>query len=182
MSTNSQGLRIPFVGTRRSSSPPSVDAQPPLKKPRMDSNRSQSHGIALSTLEHRAIDPSMATVTEEAPLDDVNAVSTATEIGPSVSKHASSAANPRKKQSRKKKQVSHEPASPGDVLWHEVQRLVGADVAKGIVEVHQGFASPFKFGDEVVVDVLEVSAGGTPKSLIYTMTHEIYAENSKVMG
>jgi tRNA (uracil-5-)-methyltransferase len=111
--------------------------------------------------------------TEEVPLPDINPVSAATRIGSSASKHASGAPNPKKKQTRKKKRVSHEAASPGDVLWHEVQRLIGTDVAKEIVEAHQDFASPFEFGDELVVEVLEVGAGGTSGLLICTIiTHD----------
>lgn len=102
----------------------------------------------------------------EAPLPGVNPVPFPTKISASAGKRVSDAARPQKKQARKKKRVTHEAASPGDVLWHEVQRIIGVDVAKGIVEAHQDFASPFKFGDEIVVEVLEIGAGGASGSII----------------
>ena len=174
MSTKSQSFRTPLAGTRRSGSPPFVDAQPPLKKQRMEASEPPGHDLALSTSECSAVYPSMVVNTEEVPLPDVNLVSAATKVRNSASKHASVAANPKKKQPRKKKRVSHEVASAGDVLWHEVQRLIGIDVAKEIMEAHQDFASPFEFGDELVVEVLEVGAGGTSRSFISTTIHDPY--------
>jgi len=183
MSTNSQSLRAPFAGTRRSGSPPSVDAQPALKKQRTDAGGAPGgHDIALSTPECSAMNPSKVINTEGDPLPDVNPVSAASRFGSSASKHSSGAASPKKKQKRKKKRVSHEAASPGDVLWHEVQRLIGIDVAKEIVEAHQDFASPFEFGTELVVEVLEVGAGGTSRSPILHNNPRSYTKNSKVMG
>lgn len=116
----------------------------------------------------------MAIDSEEAPLPDANPVSMPTKNSASSSKRVSGPANPQKKQARKKKRVVHEAASPGDVLWHEVQRLVGVDVAKRIVEAHQDFASPFKFGDEVVVEVSEIGAGGASSSIIYRIIDDRY--------
>lgn len=106
----------------------------------------------------------MAIASEEALLPDVNPVPIPAKIRASASKRISGQANPQKK---KKKRVVHEVASPGHVLWHEVRRLIGVDVAKTIVEAHQDFASPFKFGDEVVVEVLKIGAGGASRSIIY---------------
>jgi hypothetical protein len=168
MSTNSsQSFRAPLASTRRVGSPPSVDAQPPLKKQRRTeaSEVPGGHDIALSAPELSAMNPSMAINNVEGdPLPDVNPATIRFES--SASRHSSgsgAAASPKKKQKKKKKRkrVLHEAASPGDVLWHEVQRLIGMDVAKGIVDAHQDFASPFQFGDELVVEVLEVGAGGT---------------------
>jgi hypothetical protein len=110
------------------------------------------------------MNPSMVTDGAEAPsAPDLDPVSTATTVSKQASGSGSGAAKPQKKQARKKKRVVHEAASPGDVLWRELQRLIGTSVAREIVEAHQDFASPFKFGDEVVVSVLEVGAGGTSK-------------------
>jgi len=168
MSTNSQSFRAPFAGTRRSGSPPSVDAQPALKKQRTDASEAPGgYDIALSTPERSAMNPSKVINTEGDPLPNVNPVSAP------ATKHSSGAASPKKKQKKKKKRVSHEAASPGDVLWHEVRRLIGIDVAEGIVEAHQDFASPFEFGTELVVEVLEVGAGGTSRSPICIITHDI---------
>ena len=178
MSTNSQSFRTPFAGTRRFGSPPSVDVQPPLKKQRMDaSGAPEGHDItpSLSLPERGAMNPSiLLTDTEEDPLPDVNPVSATTKVGSSASKHASGAANAKKKPKRKKRgRVSHEAASPGDVLWREVQRLIGLDVAREIVEARQDFTSPFEFGDELVVEVLEVGAGGTSRvALFCTIIHD----------
>ncbi len=178
MSTNSQSFRTPLAGTRRFGSPPSVDAQPPLKKQRMDaSGEPEGHDIALSLSmpERSAMNPSISVInTEEDPLPDVNPVSAATRFESSASKRTSGAANPKKKPKRKKKnRISHEAASPGDVLWREVQRLIGIDVAKEIVDAHQDFTSPFAFGDELEVEVLEVGAGGTSRSLYFcTIIHD----------
>ena len=183
MGTNSQSFRTPSAGTRRFGSPPSVDAQPPLKKQRIDASGAlEGHDIALSMPERSAMNPSMGINTEEDPSPDVNPVSSATKFGSSASKHASGAANPKKKQKRKKNRVAHEAASPGDVLWHEVQRLIGIDVSKEIVEAHQDFASPFEFGDELVVDVLEVGAGGTFQVAYFAQSFMTHTENSKAMG
>ena len=142
----------------------------------------EGHDIALSMPGRSAMNPSMVINTEEDPLPDANPVSAATKFGSSASKHASGAANPKQKQKRKKNRVSHEAASPGDVLWHEVQRLIGIDVAKEIVEAHQDFASPFEFGDELVVDVLEVGAGGTFRVAYFAQYFMIHTEKSKAMG
>ena len=172
MSTNSQNVRTPFVGTRRFGSPPSVDAQPPLKKQRMnESEAPEGHDIALSTAECSAMNPSRV---EDDSLPDVNPMSATTRFGSSANRHASSATSLKKKQRKKKKRVSREAASPGDVLWHEVQRLIGIDVAREIVEARQDFASPFEFGDELVVEVLEVGAGGTSRSPSCTIIHDTY--------
>lgn len=175
MSTNSQNVRTPFVGTRRFGSLPSVDAQPPLKKQRMnESEAPEGHDIALSTAECSATNPSMVVNTEGDPLPDVNPVSATTRFGSSANRHASSATSLKKKQRKKKKRVSREAASPGDVLWHEVQRLIGIDVAREIVEARQDFTSPFEFGDELVVEVLEVGAGGTSRSPSRIIIHDTY--------
>ena len=168
MSSDSQGFRAPLAGARRSGSPPSVCAQPPLKKQRIGSTGLPNRDPAPPTPERRTMDPSMATDSgsAEAPLPGVNPVPVPTKFGASAGKRVSDAARPQKKQARKKKRVTHEAASPGDVLWHEVQRIIGVDVAKGIVEARQEFASPFKFGDEIVVEVLEIGAGGASRSII----------------
>lgn len=163
MSTESRSFRGPVAGTLRYGSPPPADAQPPLKKQRIDTSESPGHGVAQLPPEPSAMGPPMVTDVEDDRLPAVNPVSTVTEGGSSASKHASGSSNARKKQARKRKRVLHEAASPGDVLWHEVQRLIGIDVIKEIVDAQQDLASPFKFGDEIIVEVLEVGAGGTSR-------------------
>lgn len=84
------------------------------------------------------------------------------EPGPS-----NSAANPKKshkklaRKARKKGQhIAPEPYSNEDVLWHDVESVLGKDVVDAALEAGTEYEAPFEFREEVEVEVHCLSSNG----------------------
>ncbi|KAF7969730.1 hypothetical protein HWV62_26078 [Athelia sp. TMB] len=84
------------------------------------------------------------------------------EPGPS-----NSAANPKKshkklaRKARKKGQhIAPEPYSNEDVLWHDVESVLGKDVVDAALEAGTEYEAPFEFREEVEVEVHSLSSNG----------------------
>ncbi|TFK63343.1 S-adenosyl-L-methionine-dependent methyltransferase [Pluteus cervinus] len=47
-----------------------------------------------------------------------------------------------------------------DVLWHDIQEVLGKDVVDKVLEAGKEFEAPFKFKDEITVEIKAVGSGG----------------------
>ena len=68
-----------------------------------------------------------------------------------------------KKSGRPKRKLAAlpDPCSPEDVLWHDIQEVLGKDVVDKVLEAGKEFEAPFKFKDEIMVEIKAVGSGGT---------------------
>lgn len=79
-------------------------------------------------------------------------------------------------QSKKKQKLSKrilrkltqpEQGTPDDVLWHEVQELLGEDVVDDAIDRGVDLEAPIKFGDILELDVSELSSNGSYIPLLF---------------
>ncbi|KAG8835768.1 tRNA(m5U54)methyltransferase [Serendipita sp. 399] len=81
-----------------------------------------------------------------------------------------SPAQPKKKQKMSKKALRkilhHEPGTPDDVVWQEINELLGKDVIDDAIARGRDLKSPVQFGDVFELDVAEISSTGDSLSVL----------------
>lgn len=71
---------------------------------------------------------------------------------------------------KRRKLTELDPGSPDDVLWHEIQILLGEDVVQDAIGRSVELKAPFDFGHEMEVTIAELSSSGK------SVYHELCAQ------
>ncbi|KAG8756851.1 tRNA(m5U54)methyltransferase [Serendipita sp. 396] len=62
--------------------------------------------------------------------------------------------------------LHHEPGTPGDVLWHEINELLGRNIVDDAIVAGRDLEASVQFGDILELDVVEISSTGDSLSIL----------------